>query len=70
MKTHDFVNVLLERVEKKGSPYISIGAMDYDTAELVSAVNNLGLAMWQPTTRQLYVRVENCERYLAAREVA
>jgi hypothetical protein len=80
-KTRDFVNVLLKLVEKKGSPYISVGAMDYDTAELVCAVNNLGLAIWKPrmllssdrpaqTTRQLYVSTINCERYLAARDVA
>ena len=80
-KTHLFVNLLLDLVEKKGSPYISIGAMDYDTGELVCAVNNLGLAMWKPrmllssdrldaqTTRQLYVSTINCERYLTAREV-
>jgi len=65
MTTKQFIQELLDRVEKNSSPYLHIGPMDRDTCDLVSAAHNLGLAIWQPTTRQVYVRIEACERYVA-----
>lgn len=64
--TKQFIKDILRQVEKSGSPYVNMGAMDRDTCELVCAANNLGLAIWQPDTRQIYVRTINCERYLNA----
>jgi hypothetical protein len=64
MTTKQFIKELLRRADKKGSPYLTIGAMDRETCELVCAANNLRLAIWQPGTRQIYVRTIDCERYV------
>jgi hypothetical protein len=59
--TKEFVKELLAKVEETRDPFVSVGNADM---ELICAANNLSLAIWQPTTRQVYVRVMDCERYI------
>lgn len=64
MTTKDFIRFLLKKVEESSNPFVGIEVKSQSDVELICAANNLSLAIWQPATRQVYVRVEDCNRYL------
>ena len=68
--TEDFVKYLLETAERTLDPYVDVKGykQDRDLCNLVCCVHNLDLAIWQPTTQQVYVRVQACETYLNSKE--
>jgi hypothetical protein len=68
--TEDFVKDLLETVERTSDPYVNVFGIKQgsELCNLVCCVHNLDLAIWQPTTQQVYVRVQACETYLNSKE--
>jgi|DEB0MinimDraft_10_1074344.scaffolds.fasta_scaffold218583_2 hypothetical protein len=70
MTTAQYADLVLEIAEKSGNPYVELpGPTTGDLIECMCAAHNLSLAIIQRNASRptVYVRAEDCKRYLRSK---